>query len=254
MFGRISRAALIWPSLLSLLGLAILISLGTWQLNRKAEKEALIAAIKTRQQGLPRDLEGVLRSSSVEDADYRRVSVKGRFLADKVRFYYAPQPRLGPGYDVYQPLVYAPGKAVWIDRGFIPERVRQSPEVWRAPEGEVMVTGNLRRPAKPGAFTPENDLLENIWYWRDLDGMHRSAFGVGSDVKPAPLFLVAEAEKRRSGVDGSRGDGGSWPRPGVSEIVIFNRHLEYALTWYGLAATLLAVYFAYAWTRLRHIR
>lgn len=253
MFGRISRAGLIWPSLLSLLGLAILISLGTWQLNRKTEKEALIATIKARQKGLPRELEGVLRSSTVEDADYQLVSVTGHFLADKARFYYAPQPRLGPGYDVYQPLVYAPGKAVWVDRGYIPERVRQSPEIWQAPEGEVTLTGNLRRPAKPGAFTPENNLLENIWYWRDLDGMHRSAFEEGSNVEPAPLFLVAEAEKSPSGVDESQGEGGSWPRAGVSKIVIFNRHLEYALTWYGLAATLLSVYFAYAWTRLRHI-
>lgn len=124
MIERFSRAGLMWPSLLSLIGLAILLGLGTWQLARKAEKEALIERIEARRAGHPLDLKSALEASSPDELDYQRIRVRGRFSPQEARFYYAPQPLLGPGFDVYQPLIYAPGEAVWVNRGYIPERIR----------------------------------------------------------------------------------------------------------------------------------
>ncbi len=243
---------LLWPTLLSVAGLAILIGLGTWQLQRKAEKEALIERIEARRSGEPMALTAALEQQAADALDYDRVTVTGRYIPGKIRFYYAPQPQLGPGYDVYQPLSYAPGKVVWVNRGFIPERVRSDKVQWRAPEGEVTVTGTARRPAEPGTFTPENNVEGNVWYWRDLAGMHRSAFPDGAaDYEAAPVFVVQEPEKRLSDIDRAQLRDEGWPRPGVSRLVIFNRHLEYALTWYGLALTLVGVYAAFIWTRLK---
>lgn len=251
MIGRIGRAGLLWPTVLSTVGVAILIGLGGWQLSRKAEKEALIAKIDARRLGEPIDLGEMLETRVSADSDYQKLIVRGEFVAGKERFYYAPQPRLGPGYDVYQPLNYAPGKVVWVNRGFIPKRVKGKPEVWQAGTGETRIIGNARLPAKPGTFTPDNDAAANIWYWRDLAGMHASAFGVDAGIDAAPFFLVAGPQERLSGSDKSSGDYVGWPQPGVSEIDVVNRHFEYAVTWFGLALTLVGVYAVYAWTRLR---
>lgn len=251
MIGRIARAGLVVPSLLTIAGLSILIGLGTWQMMRKAEKEELVATIEARRAGPPLALEMALEEFGPAEIEYQRVKVTGKFVAGKERFYYAPQPNLGPGYDVYQPLSSAPGKVVWINRGYIPERVRADEQAWRAGEGEVTITGTARLSAVPGSFTPPNDPKANIWYWRDLEGMQKSAFGAGEPVSAAPVFIVAEPDKRLSNVEKARAQDGPWPKRGVSNLVIFNRHLEYALTWYGLALTLFGVYVAYAWTRLR---
>lgn len=251
MLNRMGRAGLIVPSLLSLLGLSILLGLGTWQLVRKSEKDELIAKIEARRVHEPVSLESILNSGSLDGADYQRVSVTGVFLENKERFYYAPQPRLGPGFDIYQPLQYAPGQVVWINRGYLPERERANATSFAAPKGEVTITGTARLPAKPGAFTPDNDVKANVWYWRDLEGMHNSAFKGADAPQPVPVFVVAEPEKTLSDVDKAHVVDAHWPKRGISTLVIMNRHLEYALTWYGLALTLVGVYVAYAWTRLR---
>ncbi|KUO66554.1 MAG: hypothetical protein APF80_01260 [Alphaproteobacteria bacterium BRH_c36] len=254
MIGQVRRAGLVLPGVMSLLGLGILIGLGSWQIVRKAEKEELIAKIEAKRTGEPLDLESVLRRGPASEADYQRVRVSGTFVPGKERFYYAPQPRLGPGYDIYQPLKYTANKVVWVNRGYIPERERGNPQSWRVPEGEVSVIGTARLPAMPGNFTPENDIKGNVWYWRDLTGMHNSAFAGAEGIGTAPLFVVAEPEKALSEVDKAQATGGPWPKRGVSDLVIVNRHLEYALTWFGLAATLVGVFAAFALTRLRKFR
>ncbi len=251
MIGRLRRAGLLWPTVLSIAGLAILIGLGRWQLARKAEKEALIAKIEARRLGQPAQLAEFIAAGPGADADYQKLSARGSFVADKERFYYAPQPKLGPGYDVYQPLTYAPGKVVWVNRGFIPERVFDQPEQWRAGPGEVNVVGNARLPAKPGLFTPDNDVGANVWYWRDLAGMQASAFGGDDGMEAAPFFLVAGPEETASRLAKTPVDDTQWPRPGVSKVAVENRHLEYAVTWFGLALTLVGVYAVFAWSRLR---
>lgn len=213
-------------------------------MSRKAEKEALISQINARRLGAPVSLGDVISQSDPAKIDYQRVSVSGSFIEGVVRFYYAPDKRLGPGFDVYQPLEYAPHKVVWVNRGFVPERLRDEPAKWQS-AGQVTISGHARLPARQGRFTPPNDPEKNVWYWRDLEGMQRSAFGAGDKplTEAAPFFVVAEPTPGKKEPE-------VWPRPGVSEIEVFNKHLEYALTWYGLAVTLLGVYGAFAWTRL----
>ena len=229
---------------MSLVGLAILISLGSWQMSRKAEKDRLIAQVDARRLGAPVALSNIVSTTDLEKIDYQRVTVSGSFIEGAAKFYYAPDERLGPGYDVYEPLEYAPHKVVWVNRGYIPQALRDEPSKWQS-SGSVTISGHVRLPAHPGSFTPPNDPAKNIWYWRDVEGMQRSAFGIseGPQIEAAPFFVVAEAEDGQEPAD-------QWPRPGVSKLEIFNKHLEYALTWYGLALTLFGVYATFAWTRL----
>lgn len=232
-------AGLLWPSLLTLLGLAILIGLGTWQMGRKAEKDALIARLEARAQEVPVTLEEAVAAAQEGDVEYMRVKVRGILLHDKERYLYAPHQRYGAGYDVFAPLKVGEARYVWVNLGYVPERLlAPGSRTGGGLHEETEITGLARLSALPGMFTPPNDVAHNRWYWRDLDGMHASAFDP-EQAELIPFFIEAEA-----GEDASRPE---WPKPGASSPAIFNRHLEYALTWYGLALTLLGVYVAFVW-------
>src|SRR5262245_47971864 len=110
MFRFLSERGVLWPGVMALAGLALLIGLGTWQLERKAWKEGLIAAIEARTKADAISLaEAVGRVGAGEDAEYTRVQVRGAFLNDKERYFYAPDAELGPGFQVYTPLKVADG-------------------------------------------------------------------------------------------------------------------------------------------------
>jgi surfeit locus 1 family protein len=248
MLSRLRSAGLIWPTLLAAPALALLVSLGNWQMARKDWKDALIASLAARASADPITLTAALdRLARTGEVEYVRASARGRFNHDKERHVWAPDPKLGPGFHVYTPLALSSpqGLILMVNRGYVPERLKE-PQTREAgnPRGEVEVTGLLRAPPPAGFFTPRADAHRNLFYARDLEAMLASAFG-GTAPPHVPLFLDADPAPQAAPPG---------PRGGATETKIPNRHLEYALTWYGLAATLLAVYLAFARARLREAR
>ncbi len=256
MLHRFRKAGLIWPTLFALPALAILLGLGVWQMQRKAWKDMLIAQIRERTTAEPvapaviavrmtATLEpgrGKANVSAREGVEYTRVRASGRFAHQHEQYLYAPDPFLGPGYHVYTPLLIdgAPCPAVIVNRGFVPEPLK-APEKRVAGQQTVEVIGLVRLTEKPGAFTPANDAKKNNWYWRDLDGM-AAAMQLREKSCAMPFFVDALAQPANPG---------GWPKGGTTILKIPNRHFEYALTWFGLAATLIGVFIAFAAGRLR---
>ena len=243
MLQRLRRSGLLWPTLAALAGLAVLIGLGTWQMQRKSWKEDLIAKIAARVHADPVPLSLSGRSDGQDDLEYLHVAVRGRFLHDKERYLYAPTPT-GLGWHVYTPLELASQQVVWVNRGFVPDakKVPAARPEGRVP-GETEVRGLVRLQSRPGWFAAENDLAHNIWYWPDLRAMTASVFPGGPQAAGTlPLAIEADARPEPPG---------GLPRGGVTRLELPNRHLEYALTWYGLAATLAGVYLAFSVSRLR---
>jgi surfeit locus 1 family protein len=242
MLQRLRRAGLIWPTALSVAGLAVLIGLGTWQLQRKQWKDQLIARIAARIAASPVPLSQAQQTwLAGGDIEYLHVTARGRLHHDKERYLYAPA-KSGLGWHVYTPLEWAPSQVVWINRGFVPDE-RKHPASRREGQlpGEVEVTGLVRVPHGTGLFTPANDVAHNLWYWPDAAAMHASAF---ADTAMRGLAFTVDADARPE-------PPGGLPRGGVTRLDLPNRHLEYALTWYGLALTLIGVYAAFAASRLR---
>jgi len=243
MLRKLRHAGLIWPTAFGAGALAALVGLGNWQLQRKQWKDALIAKIAERVHAPPvrPARAGPLAATPSGDLEYLHVGLEGRFHHDKERYLYAPA-KSGLGWHVYTPLELLPDKrVVWVNRGFVPDE-RKDPATRREGQlaGEVEVTGLVRVPHAKGAFTPDNDVARNLWYWPDVAAMHASAFA-GTGTRAMPLTVDADASP----------DPGRLPRGGATRLDLPNRHLEYALTWYGLALTLIGVYTAFAAGRLR---
>jgi surfeit locus 1 family protein len=223
---------------LALAAFAVLISLGTWQVQRLQWKEALIATIAERTQSEPRplgEIEQLFASSG--DIEYFPVSATGEYLHEAERHFFATWQGQA-GYFVYTPLRLADGRAVFVNRGFVPFD-RKNPETRR--EGQVAgpqtVTGLARNPLdeKPSSMLPDNDPEKNIFYWKDRDAFAASA-GL-SGVELVPFFIDADDAPNPGGL----------PVGGVTIIDMPNNHLQYAVTWYGLALALVAVFAAWFW-------
>ncbi|MCD7110939.1 SURF1 family protein [Rhizobium sp. DKSPLA3] len=211
---------------------AALVGLGTWQMQRLHWKEGLLAAIAERRNAPPVDVDAI--AAMVEagtDIEYRPVRVSGVFVNAGERHFFATYNGQS-GFYVYTPLTLADGRTVLINRGFVPyERKDPATRPESQPSGPVTVTGlaRARLDAKPSWVVPDNDLGKNIFYWKDWTAMTTAA-GL-SPARTLPFFIDADATP----------DPGRLPVGGVTQFDLPNNHLQYALTWYGLALALVAV-------------
>lgn len=252
MLARLKAAGLIWPTIMTILALPALIALGNWQWHRKAWKEDLIAKIDARSKGDPESYAQVLEQYKRDgEAEYQKVQVKGTFDYATEHYLYAPN-RDSQGWDVFTLL--APeggGPPVFVNRGWVPDRLKDpSTRTQGQVPGPVEVVGLVRGPETPGAFEVASDPKHNQWYWRDLDGMRWAP-----DAPPTPqqreTMRIAPYAPFSIDALAEPATPGGWPKGGTTQIHLSNRHLEYVLTWWGLAVTLVVIYGAFAWQRLR---
>ncbi|SDE33378.1 surfeit locus 1 family protein [Agrobacterium pusense] len=217
---------------LVLLALAILLGLGTWQVKRLYWKEALLADIEERRNAAPAtvaEIEAIAKSGG--DIEYRKVSLSGTFDHARERHFFATH-QGRTGYYIYTPLTLADRRVLFVNRGFVPFEMKDPAKRSEGQvTGEVTITGLARAPlvAKPSSLLPDNDIAKNIFYWKDLAAMASSA-----DIPPdrlVKLFVDADAAPNPGG----------WPQGRVTLIDLPNNHLQYAITWYGLAAALVIV-------------
>jgi surfeit locus 1 family protein len=232
---------LILLTVLSAAALAVLIGLGLWQLQRLQWKEGLIAQIEARVKAEPVSLkEAVARAHRGEDVSYLRVRAEGKFDNAKERYLFAVSEGT-PGWHVIAPLATPDGEMVLVDRGFVPDALKDPAA---RPQGEISdtltVTALARPPETQGLFVPDNEIEQNRWFWRDLNTMTRSMFGDEAK-NVAPFFLEAE----KSDIPGG------WPRGGETRLDLPNNHLQYAITWFLLALCLVVIYVIYVRGRLR---
>lgn len=208
----------------------LLMGLGVWQLERLQWKLALIVQIHRNMAASPVSLD---RALALDDqAQYRPVALEGRFDNSKEVYAFTTGPGGAPVYHVLTPLILQNGRAMMIDRGYVPTSLRDpASRPGSEPQGTVRIVGIWRTPDRPGPFTPAPDLKHRVWFARDLAGISK----VEHLSLAAPALLEARASRAV----------GAWPRGGQTRVDIPNDHLQYALTWFLLAGALLVVYFAY---------
>lgn len=218
------------PTLVTVPVVLLCVGLGLWQLQRSewkrgliAQREAALAAAATLP---PRSL------SDARPLEFHRVVAEGVFLHDKEILLNAIGPAGGAGFDVLTPLREGGGRIVFVNRGFVPTELRDPARRSAGqPAGTVRVAGRLRVPpeTKPGWFVPDNAPERNVWFWVDLPAIS-AAEGLA---EVAPFYIDADAAPNPGG----------WPRGKAALPALPNDHLQYAITWFSLAAAALVIYF-----------
>jgi surfeit locus 1 family protein len=228
------------PCLVAVAALLVLVGLGTWQLQRKAWKEGLIAAMHERLAAAPVDLPPASQWSSlnVDTAEFRRVKFHAQFTEGRGVYVYVAGSALRddikePGYFAFAPARLDDGTTVVVNRGYIPMDQQTG---W--PAGTTEVIGYLRWPESRPWFLSETNSASDTWFVRDQRAM-AAAKGWGN---VAPFYVDQESPVPPSGL----------PRPAALTVNLRNDHLQYAVTWFGLAAVLVGCFVAWLVTWWRN--
>jgi len=222
---------LFWPALASLIALAILLGLGTWQMQRRAWKSALITE---RQAGLTAP--PIALPDRLDGLEFRRVTVTGRFDHDREITLLNQSMGQQSGRHLITPLMMADGSTVLINRGFVPASALAQAQ---RPKGEVTLSGLLRGPYGRNRFTPDDRPERGEWFAVDPQAMAKAL----ALPQARPFLIDADGKANPTG----------FPVGGQSRTDLPNDHLNYALTWYGLALVLVVVFVLFARSRLRSI-
>lgn len=215
---------------------AALIGLGVWQLQRLHWKLGLIDQVNRNLMAPPLTLDQAMAMGA--SAQYHRVRLTGSFDNSREAFVFGTGILGTPVLHVVVPFRTDGGRVLLIDRGIVPRDRRDRGTRTRGLiERETVVVGVWRIPDPPGTFTPRPDLAKRIWYSRDV-----AAIATADGITPATLAIIE--------ADATPNPGG-WPKGGQTQVNFRNEHLQYAITWFLMAAGLLGVYLAYHVSRGR---
>lgn len=212
---------LIFPVVLGLAGVAVLLSLAVWQLQRMDWKNAILADINARLAGAAQPLPA---APNPQDDKYRPVFVQGRFTGE-VLFVLSGMKDLGGGVQVMAVLQTDSGRRVLVDRGFLPDQEKAKPLIVT----DAQIEGNLHWPDETTPHTPPPDAKTGLWFARDVPAM-------AAQMQTEAVLIVARTDT---------GDG-IIARP-VDSSTIPNDHWGYAVTWFLLAATWTVMTAALIW-------
>lgn len=219
-----SRRGLLIPALTTLVILAALLSLGFWQLERRGDKLALIAALDERLAAQPVALPQPSQWStlSAQADEFRRVQVTAVVDQANAGRVFASVSALrkditGTGAWLFAPAKLTSGETVVVNLGFVPEGANVPSQ---ASEAKTL-TGYIRFPEQRSWLTPADDTSKKLWFVRDQQAMAR-ALGWGP---VAPFYIDLESPVPPGGV----------PKPGPLQVNLKNDHIQYAVTWFLLA-------------------
>jgi cytochrome oxidase assembly protein ShyY1 len=223
---------------------AAFIGLGIWQLQRRIEKHALIAALDERLAAAPEALPAPSQWSALTPGrdEFRRVSFSATYakLPDAMVYSSGSAVRddvSGPGTWAFLPARLAGGETVVINAGFVQntmqDRAYQDRAVSRLMSGEpAKLTGYLRFPESAGTLTPPENAAKRLWFTRDHLAMARALRWSEGTKQIAPFYIDLETPVPDNGI----------PKPGPLQVHLKDDHLQYAITWFTLAVALVIAF------------
>jgi len=239
-------------AIFTLVMVAVCVGLGLWQLQRRLEKHALIAALDERLATSPEALPQPSQWRALTPArdEFRRVSFTAAYARQPDAMVYSSGSAVrddvsGPGTWAFLPAQLPGGETVVVNTGFVQntmqDRGQQDRAAGRLVTGDpVTLTGYIRFPESAGTLTPSENIEKRLWFTRDHLAMARALrWGEGGkDV--APFYIDLEQPAPESGI----------PKPGALTVHLKDDHLQYAITWFALA---FAVVIAFGvWWRGQH--
>ncbi len=202
---------LIAPLLIGLVGLAILLWLGFWQLQRLDWKEGILSEIDGR---IAADPVPVPSMPDPERDRFLPVTVTGEITDQELHFLVSTK-ETGPGFRIVSLFLTEDGRRLLLDRGIVDDNNKFA----ERPPVTATITGNLHWPEETDMFTPEPDRTMNMWFARDVET-------ISAELATEPVLIVLRTTTEETPP--------VRPFP-VSASSIPNDHLQYAVTWFGLA-------------------
>lgn len=239
-------------AVIALVMVTVLLALGAWQLQRRVAKQALIAALTDRLAAAPMPLPPPAAWADLSPArdEFRRVTFTAQFTDAPDAMIYSAGSAIradvtAPGTFALLPVRLRDGSEVVVNAGFLPnpaiDRARQDDAVQRLRDaGAVQMVGYLRFPEQSGLLTAAPDPAKRLWFARDLPAI---AAALGWD-SAAPFYIDLEAPQLASGA----------PKPGPLTVRLRDQHLQYAITWFGLAAVVSLAFVSWLYGQLRDRR
>ncbi len=232
-------------TLVTVLGLAVAIGLGTWQLERLQWKTDLVARIASQIAEPPVPLPAHIDDPAAWE--FRPVTLSGHFLNDRELLLIARPHQGRVGYELLVPFQRADGAGiVLVNRGFIPMDLRDPPSRPAGQvKGDVGVKGIVRLPQQPGLFQPGNGMPQPGSAWMRPDPPAMAAALSLDRVAPVVVEMLPGQTfvGQNAGLTGAPSSIPAGTLTGIEPRVdLPNNHLQYALTWYGLAVTLAGIY------------
>jgi cytochrome oxidase assembly protein ShyY1 len=224
-------------AIFTLVMVAACVALGIWQLQRRLEKHALIAALNQRLAAAPEALPAPSQWSALTPAndEFRRVSFTATYakLPDGMIYSSGSAVRedvSGPGTWAFLPARLADGETVVVNTGFVQNTMQDRDQEDRAVAGlatgqPVKLTGYLRFPEAAGTLTPAENIAKRLWFTRDHLAIARALRWGEAGRTIAPFYIDLESPVPESGI----------PKPGPLTLHLKDDHMQYAITWFGLA-------------------
>ncbi|MFZ4124931.1 MAG: SURF1 family protein [Rickettsiales bacterium] len=222
------------PLLFFISAMIVTLGLGTWQVQRLQWKESLIANIEQAKTEKP--LAELPPNETIAAHEFERVKLSGWWVKD-TEFHVTPRYfRDTLGYHIFAPLRLKDGRVVIVNRGWVPAKRK---EISERPEsvakGYTTLVGMIRVGADRNTFTPASSSEKNVWFGRDTELM-----AIAADLKNVAPVTVDAIGKQDPDV---------YPVPFDGEIKLYNQHLSYIVTWYGIALGILVIFLVYHYKR-----
>jgi cytochrome oxidase assembly protein ShyY1 len=240
MIATAARRSVVGFGVFTIVMVALFVGLGVWQLQRRVEKHALIAALTERLAAAPAPLPPPSEWSALTPAkdEFRRVSFAATYqpLADAMVYSSGSSVRediSGPGTWAFVPARLENGETVVINTGFVPNTMQDRAVEDRAvaqliTRQPVTLTGYIRFPESAGVLTPSENLTKRLWFTRDHLAMARAL----NWQNVAPFYIDLEQPVPANGI----------PKPGPLEVHLKDDHMQYAITWFTLAAAVVIAF------------
>lgn len=239
--------------LFTLTMVALFVGLGVWQLQRRVEKHALIAALTERLAAEPVALPLVSTwdGLTAQKDEFRRVRFRASYSAGADAMVYSAGSAVrddisGPGTWAFIPARLESGEIVVVNAGFVQntmqDRADQDRAVARLITGrDTDLVGYIRFPEKAGVLTPAPNIEKRLWFVRDHLAMAQALGWASAGSKIAPFYIDLEQPVPPSGI----------PKPGPLQVHLKDDHMQYAITWFALAGAVVIAFFVW-WRAKRH--
>ena len=215
------------PIIATILGLAILLSLSVWQMKRLSWKKNLIETRIDRYEKNSKELDEL---KDLSKSEFYKVNVVGSFINNKEMFMPALSKNGNNGFHILVPIKLLDGKTIIYDTGWVPTHKKEQAKRTENLDDNISIKESvIRLPGRKGKYQPDNELENNFWFFVDTQEMSK--------------YLNLNVEKEfylEAANDGPEG----YPLGGQTRIYIRNNHLQYAITWFLIACTLLGVFLA----------